>query len=265
MVGQRRKRRGARLAGNHQRCWIWGRNAVLQTLASARWLPLSLLAADRADAAFRAQLEQRAGERKVPIEWASYDALTDRCQSTEHQGLMAMMPEYPYAALDDSLLPGHRAPFLLLLEGIQDPHNFGAIIRSAEVFGVDAIVVGETGQCEITPHVARASAGAVNDVVIARCPDVVEAAAWLRQRGVRILGAAGTAERLIADCSLTASTAIVIGNEGAGLSGELLTQCDQLVRIPQVGRTESLNAAVAAGILCYEVRRQRSDSSTAIE
>jgi len=265
MVGRRRKTHKTRLAGSHQRCWIWGRNAVLQTLASDRWRPLSLLVADRTDAPFRAELEQRALEREVAIEWVNYDQLTDRCHSTEHQGLMAMMPEYPYATLDESLLPTGRPAFLMLLEGIQDPHNFGAIIRSAEVFGVDAIVVGESGQCEVTPHVARASAGAVNDVTIARVADVVDGARWIREHGVRLLGASGKAERNIAESSLTSSIALAIGNEGSGLSEALHAVCDQLVRIPQVGRTESLNAAVAAGILCYEVRRQRSDVSTAFE
>ncbi len=132
------------------------------------------------------------------------------------------------------------------------------MIRSAEVFGVDAIIVGEIGQCDVTPHVARASAGAVNDVSIARVPDIIEAVQWIQGRGVRVLGASGHADRDVHSCSLVASTAVVIGNEGSGLSEGLSQRCDQLVRIPQVGRTESLNAAVAAGILCYEVRRQRS-------
>jgi 23S rRNA (guanosine2251-2'-O)-methyltransferase len=208
--------------------------------------------------ALRDQVERRTSELGIPIEWTAFENLTARCRSTEHQGLMGMMPEFPYSDPDDQILPAHRPAFLLLLEGIQDPHNFGAIIRSAEVFGVDALVVGEAGQCAVTPHVARASAGAVNDVAIVRVPNVIDGAVWLRERGVRILGAAGTADRDIGDCSLAASTALVIGNEGVGISDALLACCDQLVRIPQVGRTESLNAAVAAGILCYEVRRQRT-------
>ena len=265
MVGRHRKHRKIRLAGSHQRCWVWGRNAVLQTLAAGRWKPLSLLIANRADPEARQQVEQRARELDVPVEVVGYDELTDRCHSTEHQGLMAMMPEFPYSALDDALLPDHRPPFVLVLEGIQDPHNFGAIIRSAEVLGADAIVVGETGQCEVTPHVARSSAGSVNDVQIARVPDVIEGVRWLQNRGLRILGASGRADRAIADCSLLAATAIVIGNEGAGLSEAMHAACDQLVRIPQVGKTESLNAAVAAGILAYEVRRQRSDASNAFD
>jgi len=265
MVGRRRKHGKSRLAGNHQRCWIWGRNAVLQTLAAGRWKPLSLLIANRVDPAAKEEAEQRARELDVPVEQVGYDELTDRCHSTEHQGLMAMMPEYPYAALDDALLPAHRPPFVLVLEGIQDPHNFGAIIRSAEVFGADAIVVGEAGQCEVTPHVARASAGAVNDVQIARVSEPIEGVRWLQNRGLRVLGASGRAERTVADCSLLAATAFVIGNEGSGLSDAMHAACDQLVRIPQIGKTESLNAAVAAGILCYEVRRQRADASNAFD
>jgi 23S rRNA (guanosine2251-2'-O)-methyltransferase len=265
MVGRRRKHGKTRLAGSHQRCWIWGRNAVLQTLAAGRWKPLTLLVANRADPGARQEAEQRAQELGVPVELAGYDELTDRCRSTEHQGLMAMMPEYPYATLDDALIPGHHPPFVVVLEGIQDPQNFGAIIRSAEVFGADAIVVGEVGQCDVTPHVARASSGAVNDVQIARVPDVVEGVRWLQARGLRVLGASGRADRRIADCSLLAATAIVIGNEGAGLSEAMHAACDQLVCIPQIGKTESLNAAVAAGILCYEVQRQRADASKAFD
>ncbi len=116
MVGRRRKQRSQQLAGNHQRCWIWGRNAVLQTLESGRWKPLELLAAERLDPALKIRIESLAQRASIPIEWTSFETLTGRCRSAEHQGLMAMMPEFPYRPLDDSLLPTGRFRFSSFLK-----------------------------------------------------------------------------------------------------------------------------------------------------
>jgi 23S rRNA (guanosine2251-2'-O)-methyltransferase len=262
MVGKSRKHRQKRLAGNHQKCWIWGRNAVLQTLEAGRWRPLQLVLSDRLTPHVRQQVDQLAAGLAIPVETADSSELTARCRSEEHQGLMAMMPPFPYERLADVALPIDHPALVLMLEGIQDPHNFGAILRSAEILGVDFVIVGERLQCEVTPHVARASAGAVNDVRLVREPELVSAAAWLKQNFMQVLGTSGHSDVEIDSVDLARPTAIVIGNEGAGLSDELAASCHSLVRIPQSGRTESLNAAVAAGILCYEAQRQRRSKST---
>jgi 23S rRNA (guanosine2251-2'-O)-methyltransferase len=259
MVGRERKsRKNVALAGSHQRCWMWGRNAVLETLRAGRWTPLEVVIADRVDEKTRKEVLSRTRKLGLECEAATFEELTGRCRSSEHQGLMAKMPEFPYATLEDCVGRGGRPSFLVILDGIQDPHNFGAIARSTEVFGGDGIVIGEHGQCEVTAHVARTSAGAVNHLAIARVLDVASAIGQLKAEGVRIIGAAGEAESELQDVDFRQALAIVIGNEGRGLSPELIPACDQLVRIPQVGQTESLNAAVAAGILCYEVHRQRT-------
>jgi 23S rRNA (guanosine2251-2'-O)-methyltransferase len=262
MVGKRKKnRRGVALAGSHQRCWLWGRNAVLETLRAERWQPFELIVAERLDPAIRSEITALAESRGIDLQKLPFDELTQRCRSTEHQGLMAKMPEFPYASLDEvtaTRADSPAPPFVVVLDSIQDPHNFGAIVRSAEVLGASGVIVGERSQSDVTPHVARTSAGAVNHVPIARVDDLGAAVATLRERGFQVLGAAGEAEREIQQLDCTGPLALVIGNEGTGLSEELRGLCDELVRIPQVGRTESLNAAVAAGILCYEVRRQRS-------
>lgn len=262
MVGKRKKgRRGVALAGSHQRCWLWGRNAVLETLRAGRWRPFELIVAERLEPAIRREVSAFAESQGIDLQRLEFDELTQRCRSTEHQGLMAKMPEFPYASLDDvsaTHADSSAPPFVIVLDGIQDPHNFGAIVRSAEVLGASGVVVGERHQSDVTPHVARTSAGAVNHLPIARVSDLVEAIGTLRERGFRVLGAAGESDREIQQVDCTGPLVLVIGNEGAGLGEELRGVCDELVRIPQIGRTESLNAAVAAGILCYEVRRQRS-------
>jgi len=262
MVGKRRKsRRGVVLAGSHQRCWLWGRNAVLETLRAGRWKPFDVIVAERLEPSVRDEVTALTASLGIELQKQPFDEITERCRSTEHQGLMAKMPEFPYASLDDvTAMKGDStaSPLVVVLDSVQDPHNFGAMIRSAEVLGASGILVGERNQSDVTPHVARTSAGAVNYVPIARVPDLPAALSTIRDRGLRILGAAGEAEHEIRQLDCTGPLALVIGNEGTGLSPELRGVCDQLVRIPQVGRTESLNAAVAAGILCYEVRRQRS-------
>lgn len=259
MVGRDRKsRKKVALAGSHQRCWIWGRNAVLETLRAGRWVPLEVAVADRLHEKTRKEVSSRAKKLGVELETAPFDTLTDRCRSTEHQGLMAKMPEFPYSTVEDCLAASHKLPFLVVLDAIQDPHNFGAIVRSAEVFGGNGVVIGERGQCEVTAHVARTSAGAVNHIPIAKTSDLAGALAQMKDNDIAIIGAEGDAEREVQEIDLHRPVAIVIGNEGRGLSPELKSACDELVRIPQIGTTESLNAAVAAGILCYEVHRQRN-------
>jgi 23S rRNA (guanosine2251-2'-O)-methyltransferase len=259
MVGKRKRLAGSKLAGNHQRCWISGRNAVLETLRAGVWRPLEILRADRLEPRLVREVESLAAD--IPIEIVDFEELTARCRSTEHQGLSAKMPEFPYAPLSEDTIPPAAqtpTPFLVILDGIQDPHNFGAMIRSAEVFGAAALIIGERGQSGVTPHVARSSAGAVNHVPIVRVTDIGQAIGWIRDRGYRVLGMAGEGEADLPESRLDAAIAIVIGNEGVGLSEEVRAACDRLIRIPQPGRTESLNAAVAAGIVCYEIARQRA-------
>jgi 23S rRNA (guanosine2251-2'-O)-methyltransferase len=166
------------------------------------------------------------------------------------------MPPFPYwpaAELLDGPVEGRS---YLILDALQDPYNFGAILRSAEVFAVAGVFVGIQQQSEVTSLVARSSAGAVNHVPLARTDDLVALIARLQERGVRVVGATGNGVRDAFAYEFGNATALVIGNEGTGVRPELIAQCDALVRIPQFGAVGSLNAAVAAGILLYEMARQ---------
>ncbi len=261
MVHSKRRGKGAsKLAGSHQKCWHWGRHAVVEALRAGRWIPLEVRVADRLAADETEAVRVLADRLDVPVEPDDFDRLTQLCGTAEHQGFLGRMPAYPYVSAE-SLVgdAGAGARLFLVLDGIQDPHNFGAMLRSAEVLGVDGVFVGAQGQAEVTPHVARASAGAVNHLPIARVASLAELLRdMLAPAGVQIVGASEKRGGPPADADFRRSTAVVIGNEGTGISDEVLARCDLTVAIPQSGRVGSLNAATAAGILLYEARRQRS-------
>jgi 23S rRNA (guanosine2251-2'-O)-methyltransferase len=147
------------------------------------------------------------------------------------------------------------------LDAIQDPFNFGAVLRSADAFGVDGVFVGATQQAEVSSLVVRASSGAVNHVRLARVDDLPTWIARLKAEGVRIVGTAPAARRDVSQVDLRGPTALVLGNEAVGIRPQILELCDERVAIRQRGRVGSLNAAVAAGVLFYEVARQRTRRS----
>ncbi len=201
-----------------------------------------------------------AAGKEIPITVEPASRLVQLCGASDHQGLLAKMPPFPYASLADVISADTGTPALVLLDRIQDPHNFGAIIRAADVLGMDGLVVGTEGQSEVTSVVARSSAGAVNHLPIARVPDLTEAVQEFCRSGFTVVGADAGAATELALQDLTGPTLLVLGNEHAGVSDSLLALSHATVKIPQSGQIESLNVAVAAGICFYELRRQRASS-----
>ena len=259
MVERSRRGKGKqKLLGSHQRCWIWGRNVVLETLRAGRWPILELHLSDRFTPAELQSARELAAGYNVDVSIASTAELSRRCRSAEHQGYVAKMPPFPYDDVEQLLRTPPERPLYAILDSIQDPYNFGAIIRSAEVLGVDAVFVGSARQAEVTSLVARSSAGAVNHIPIARVENLVALVETLQTRSVQIVGASEKGETNLYDFDLRRPTAIIIGNEGTGILADLLDRCDRLVSIPQFGHVPALNAAVAAGILFYEAHRQRA-------
>jgi 23S rRNA (guanosine2251-2'-O)-methyltransferase len=259
MVGGKRRRHSNRaLLGSHQKCWLWGRHVVLETLRAGLWKPLEVWMADSLEERVAGEVRHCADQLSIEVVVQPAEELTRRCGKLEHQGLMAKMPLFPYSPVGDVWRQAQTPALYLILDGVEDPFNFGAMIRSAEVFGVDGIFVGTRHQSEVTAQVARSSAGAVNYVPIARAERLAELARDLRAQHVRVVAASEKAEQRAAAVDLRGPTALIIGSEGRGISDELRKVCDAAVAIPQSGRVGSLNAAVAAGILLYEVRRQRT-------
>jgi 23S rRNA (guanosine2251-2'-O)-methyltransferase len=203
---------------------------------------------------------QVAKERAIAVEVRSRRMVAELAGAGVHQGLVAVTGRFRYASLDDVLAAAARAgqpPLLVLLDGITDPHNLGAIARSAEVLGAHGVVVPARGSASIGPGAVKASAGATERVPIAEVPNLLKAIDALRGKGLRVLGAgAGDGER-IDRVDLTGPLALVVGGEGRGMREAVARRCDGLFHIPQRGQVASLNASVAAAIALYEVARQR--------
>lgn len=252
MVGRRRTRK--KTAGSHQRCWLWGRHAVLESLRTARWLPETVWHASDLDSETLSEVHSLATSAGVELHAVDVARLTQLVGTVEHQGLAGRMPEFLYDSVD-LLENASDSALWLVLDRIQDPHNFGAILRSVNVLGGSGVVVGEVGQAAVTPHVARSSAGAVHHVPIVR---VIDLRSYLQVTQLPVLVATADAATTIDQVNFRRPVLVVLGNEGDGVSPELLALAHQRVAIPQQGRISSLNVGVAAGIILYEARRQRT-------
>jgi 23S rRNA (guanosine2251-2'-O)-methyltransferase len=233
--------------------------SVVETLRAARWPILELvLSKELADDEMHAAIKLAEGlNLSVAIE--SPESLTRLCRSEEHQGYLAKMPPFPYDAAEELLRQRPDRAFYLLLDAVQDPFNFGAIIRSADALGVDAVFVAAAHQADVTSLVVRASSGAVNYVPLARVADLREWIGRWKQASLTIIGSSPRAKRDISQCDFFRPVAVVLGNEAVGIRPEILSLCDERLSIRQRGHVGSLNAAVSAGILCYEVARQRNE------
>jgi len=244
--------------GNHQKCWLWGRIAVTETLAAGRWPVLELLLSDALGDDKISTARDQAHALATPVSVVSKSKLTRLARTDHHQGYLAKMGQYPYVDWRDILdlcdAKTSSNPLMIILDGIQDPQNLGAIIRSTEVFGAGGVFISAANQVPITTAVARSSAGAVNRVNIARC-DLPALASEMTQSGFKTIAACETAEDSLYNCDLAGPVTIVIGNEARGIRPELLELCSYRVSIEQHGEINSLNAATAASIFMYEARR----------
>lgn len=178
---------------------------------------------------------------------------------TAHQGVLAFLAAKEYVEVDDILAcvsPG-EVPLLIILDEISDPHNLGAILRSADAAGAHGVVIPRRRSAPLTPTVAKASAGAIEYVKVARVANLPQTIEGLKKKGLWIIGAEANGEDLYWDAKLDGPLALVIGGEGKGLGRLVKERCDSIVRLPMNGQVNSLNASVAAALLVYEVLRQR--------
>lgn len=257
MERRNRGRGKKRLLGSHQKCWIWGRNAVVETLAAGRWEILELHLSSSLGSAEIEEALALAKRCGLQPHVGSPESLTDLCRSSEHQGYLAKMTDFPYSE-EDSVCRGlPPQATVALLDSLHDPYNFGAILRSAEILGVSAVFIGEREQVGVTSMVVRSSAGAVNRVPVVRVESLAAVASRLKERGLRVAAASEKGSKPVFECRLAGAVAVIVGNEGRGISDELIAVCDEVVKIPQVGNIGSLNAAVAASLVFYEILRQR--------
>ena len=236
---------------------ITGRNAVLEALKSDREIE-KLIVAKGAEGSIR-KITGMAKDKKIPIQYREKAALDRIAGRNSHQGVIAQVSEYTYCTLDDILRRAEERgedPFIMILDGLEDPHNLGAVMRTAECCGAHGIVIPKRRSAGITETVAKASAGAGEYMLCARVSNIGQAIDQLKERGMWV-AACDMGGKAYTEQDLTGSLAVVIGSEGTGISRLVREKCDFVVSIPMKGKITSLNASNAAAILMYEVVRQR--------
>ena len=236
---------------------ISGRNPVLEALRSERGVEKLYLKKGDLTGSVK-EIWAFAKDRRVPVQFCDQKRLDELSEGSLHQGVAALLPSVRYRELSDLLLIAKErgeAPFLLLLDGIMDPHNYGAMIRTAEVCGCHGVVVPKRNTAPMTQIVHKASAGATQHVAIAQVSNLTDAVVRLKKENVWIYGA-DLDGGIYTDTDLTGAVGIVIGSEGDGISPGLKKHLDGVVTLPVCGQVDSLNASNACAVLLYEVLRQ---------
>jgi 23S rRNA (guanosine2251-2'-O)-methyltransferase len=239
---------------------IFGRNAVLEALKSDRATDTLYHMNDETAASLGAIFAQ-CKKRGVVCKSVDKRKLDNLTQGAAHQGVVLLVAAREYVELDELFAAAEARgedPFFLICDEIEDPHNLGAILRTAEAAGAHGVIVPKRRNAPLSMAVSKASAGAVEYIPVARVPNLSAAIQTLQSRGVWVYGAAmdGTA---CYDMNLRGPIALVIGSEGKGIGRLVLEHCDTRVSLPMRGKINSLNASVAAGILMYEIARQRAE------
>ena len=241
---------------------IEGRNAVTEALRAGTKPERILLQSGLKDPALE-QVKQLALSKKIKVDYVSKEELDRKSETKHHQGVMAIGANYQYAEVDE-MLANARArgedPFLILLDGIEDPHNLGAIIRTANLAGAHGVVILKNRSASVNSTVARTSAGAVHFTPVARVANLSTLMEQLKKEGMWFVCADMDGTTMY-DLNLTGSIGLVIGNEGSGVSRLVREHCDMVASIPMKGDIDSLNASVAAGILSFEIVRQKVKKS----
>lgn len=234
---------------------IEGRQPVLELFRSGRPINQIYVAKGDRQGSIR-KILRLAKKHQVVVKEVKRDYLDTMSQTRNHQGVIAQIAPIKYCDLED-LLTRSKAGFYLVLAGIQDPYNLGSLIRSAEICGVDGVIIPKRRAVGVTAVVAKASAGAVSHLPICRVTNIVDTLKRLKEAGCWVVGADMDGE-ICYKQDLTQPAALVIGGEGSGLPRLVKETCDFLVRIPLHGSIGSFNAAVAGGILMYEIARQKN-------
>ena len=241
---------------------IYGIHAVGEALAAGEPLRAIHVASNRSNDRALAEVLAQAKERGIPIR-SEQRAFFERLPFKAHQGIVAIAPPFAYASLHDILAPRRdgRPRLIVVLDHLTDPHNVGAIIRTAEAAGADGAILPDRRSAGVNATVRKAAAGAAAHLPIARVANIAEAIRAMKKAGIWVAGADASPEGVEAwQTDLNRDLALVIGGEGSGLAQLIRRECDYLVKLPMRGQVASLNASVAAAILIYETLRQRECS-----
>jgi len=243
---------------------IYGKNPVNEALSDPGSGVYEVIVNKDAKSANATQIVKLAKVRGVKVSFLPREALTRLAGTSSHQGVLAMIGDFKYSDIPQilkSARDGGENLLIVILDHIEDPQNLGAIVRTADFLGAHGVVIPKDRAAAVTPSVVKASSGAVNHVPIARVVNLGRIIKDLKKDGVWIMGAdADFQETIFNQSTHNLDLALVIGSEGRGLSKSVKDSCDFIVSIPRSGKVSSLNASVAAGIMLYEIVRQRGSS-----
>ena len=238
---------------------VEGRNAVIELLESGKDINKLYITKGEKNGSIN-KIIALAKENKVVIVEKDKKQMEEMAQTDNYQGVIAIVPPFEYCEIDDILnyaKEREENPFVLILDGIEDTHNLGAIIRTAETAGVHGIIIPKRRAASVNSTVSKVSCGAIEYMRVARVSNITDSINKLKEEGLWICGTSISAEKYYFNQDLTGPLGIVIGNEGKGMSDLVEKNCDFLVKIPMMGKVESLNASVSTGIIVYEALKQR--------
>lgn len=240
---------------------IEGRNAVIEALKSNRTIEYVMVAKGNMTGSIN-KVVGIAKEKGIIIKEVDRKKLDSMSITGAHQGVMAIVTPYKYSEVEDILKYAEdkgEEPFILILDEIEDPHNLGSIMRTAETCGVHGIIIPKRRNVGVTPTVYKTSAGAAEYMKVAKVANINRAIDSIKEKGIWVYGADMDGESYCFQTNFKGAVALVIGSEGRGISKLTKEKCDVLVKIPMAGNITSLNASVAAGIMMYEVLKQKME------
>ena len=238
---------------------VIGRNSVLELIKSGKDINKLYIQKGNRHGSIN-EIISRARENKIVIKEVEKNKLDEMCENQNHQGVIATVPPFEYSDIDDILnlaKQKNEDPFIVILDEIEDPHNLGSIIRTAECAGAHGVIIPKRRSAEVNSTVNKTSAGAVQYVKVARVNNLNDTIKYLKENDVWIYGTDAGAKSYYNEQNYRGGVAIVIGSEGYGMNKLVAKNCDFLVKIPLRGKINSLNASVSAAIMMYEVLNQR--------
>ncbi|SKC87604.1 23S rRNA (guanosine(2251)-2'-O)-methyltransferase RlmB [Maledivibacter halophilus] len=238
---------------------IEGRNPVIEALKAERDIDKILVSKGNKEGSIK-KIISIAKEKKILIQYVDRNKLNQLSESRAHQGVIAFVAAYKYYEIEDIIESARNKNediFLIILDEINDPHNLGSIIRTANACGVHGVIIPKRRAVGLTAVVAKTSAGAIEYVPVSKVTNLSRTIDYLKGQGIWVIGADMEGENVHYESDLSGNVALVIGSEGKGISRLVKEKCDFLVKLPMKGQLSSLNASVAASVLMYEVIRQR--------
>lgn len=234
--------------------YIYGKNTVVEALKGDKYI-YKLYVLENVDRKIISLCEKR----HISYEICDKNKLNKLAGNGVHQGIVAQVKEYDYSSLEEIIkgIPEGKLPLLLMLDGLEDPHNLGAILRTCDAIGVDGVIIGKNRSVGLTPTVAKVSTGALNYIKVARVTNLSRTLIELKKKGYWVIGCDNNESQDYRSVDYNMPVVIVIGSEGAGISPLVKKQCDFNVVMPMVGHVDSLNASVATALILYEVYNSR--------